>query len=59
MLLWIAWIASMGCTANSFRCPVDVAYDDKGQMDSTSYRVKTECFKGMNKRIDVCYGSAK
>lgn len=38
-----------------FFCPIAPAYDATGQLDTTSYRVKTDCMKGLQKRLAACY----
>ena len=38
-----------------FFCPVEPAYKADGTMDKTSYNVKTDCLRGLQKRLAACY----
>ena len=38
-----------------FICAVQQAYDEKGQHDTTSYRVNKPCLRGMAARLKAAY----
>ena len=62
MCLWLAWMLSIsGCATagNKYFCPVEAAYDATGKMDSTSYRVKADCYQSMTKKQKACYQLAE
>ena len=61
-LLWLGLMLSItGCASpsNQYFCPVETAYDLSGQIDSSSYRVKTDCFKSQTKKMKACYSEAQ
>lgn len=63
MLVWLGlMLSTIGCanpSSNQYFCPVETAYDLSGQIDSSSYRVKTDCFKSQTKKMKACYSEAK
>lgn len=60
---WLVWMLSIaGCShqaGNQFFCPVQPSYTDAGQVDTTGYRVDTQCYKSMTKKLTACYDEAK
>lgn len=60
-LLLILLLLQGGCSLlgaskiKAFFCPIEVAYNADGTIDKTSYRVKTECMKGLQKRLEACF----
>lgn len=41
-----------------YYCPVQAAYDTTGKLDTTSYRVSTDCYKSMTEKLKACYAEA-
>jgi hypothetical protein len=56
-LLLLIPLLALGCSPKikPFFCPVEPAYKADGTMDKTSYNVKTDCLRGLQKRLAACY----
>ncbi len=61
MPLWLVLTVPLlaGCSAGPFFCPVEAAYTEAGTIDSSSYRVKRDCFKSQTKKMKACYAEVQ
>lgn len=58
-MLTLCTLSGCGTLGNKYFCPPDVAYDEHGTMDTSSYRVKVDCYKSMTKKQAACYKDAQ
>ncbi len=59
LLLMLSTTSCASPSHNQYFCPVETAYDLSGQIDSSSYRVKVDCFKSQTKKMKACYSEAQ
>jgi hypothetical protein len=58
ILVWPLWISGCG-EIKPYFCKADVAYNEKGEIDTASYRVDQACLKGLSARVKACYKEAQ